>query len=85
MRQRQHHDADKPSRSGTVLPAVTITSMAGSMAARDNLTVTTAPRRSARTSAVASPRRFEQAPTKPARQLSSASIRPRPPSHPLIG
>ena len=69
MRQRQGHDADKPARSGTVLWAVIITSMAGFMAARDNLTVTTAPRRSARTSAAASPRRFDQAP--PNRPINS--------------
>jgi hypothetical protein len=42
MRQRQDQDADKADRSGMVLWAVIISSMAGSMAAPDSLTVTTA-------------------------------------------
>jgi hypothetical protein len=42
MPQRQDQDADKAVRSGMVLWAVIISSMPGSMAALDNLTVTTA-------------------------------------------
>ena len=42
MQQRQGQDAGRAARSGTVLWAVIITSMAGFMAALDNLIVTTA-------------------------------------------